>query len=210
MKLACEWTSYSVESTLRRIVFIRIDQSFVYPKYLYLFTSSIQKQIKSFHYRCDQVAAFTSAILKYYYLPAMLGIKPDEIQIGMNACGKPYLLGCPEVDFSISHSGEYVVLAVVFGKKIGVDIELIDRNIDLTMKPIIFSQLECSLIGNYYDFFVMWTKKEAYLKCLGLGFSNEIYRHTKLNNLWSEPYNQYKINSLLFRENYVLSVCVSN
>lgn len=193
-----------------KIVLIKIDQSFVYSKYLYLFSSDIQKHINGFLHHRDKVIAFTSAMLKYYYLPAMLSMKSTELQIGLNDYGKPYLLDYPEIDFSISYSGEYVALAVVFGKKIGIDIELIDKNIDLAMKSTVFSKSECSLIDNYNDFFVLWTKKEAYLKCLGFGFSNEVYQHTKLNNLWSESYNQYKINSLLFGKNYILSVCVSN
>jgi 4'-phosphopantetheinyl transferase len=158
-----------------KIVLIKIDQFFAYSKYLYLFSNNIQKHIDSFLHHRDKVTAFTSALLKYYYLPAMLDVKPTEVQIGINDYGKPYLLDYPEVDFSISHSGEYIVLAVVFGKKIGIDIEFIDKNIDLTMKSIIFSESECSLIDNYNDFFVMWTKKEAYLKCVGVGFSNETH-----------------------------------
>jgi len=149
-------------------------------------------------------------MLKYYYLPVLLGIKPTEIQLGVSHYGKPYLLNCPLIDFSISHSGEYVALAVAFGKKIGTDIELIDKDIDLTMKSIIFSELECSLINNYNNFFVLWTKKESYLKCLGLGFGNEIYQHTKLNNSLLESFNQHEINSFIFKENYILSICVSS
>lgn len=191
-----------------KIVLIKIDQSFVYSKYLYLFSNDIQKHINSFLQHRDKVTAFTSAMLKYYYLPALLGIKPTEIQLGVSSYGKPYLINNPSINFNISHSGEYVVLAVGTCKKIGIDIELIDKNIDLAVKSIIFSESECSLVNNYYDYFIMWVKKEAYLKCLGLGFNNEVYRHTKLNNNLFESFNQHEINSFIFKENYILSVCI--
>lgn len=192
-----------------KIVLIKIDQSFVYSKYLYLFSNDIQKHINSFlHYR-DKVIAFTSAMLKYYYFPAMLGMKPTDLQIGINSYGKPYLLVYPEVDFSISHSGEYVVFAVAFGKKIGMDIELIDKNIDLTMKSMIFSESECSLIDNYNDFFILWTKMEAYLKCLGVGFADKV-ENLGLNTDLSQTLGNYQIETVLFTNDFILSVCISS
>lgn len=192
-----------------KIVLIKINQSFVYYKYLYLFSNDIQKHINSFlHYR-DRVTAFTSAMLKYYYLPALLGIKPTEIQLGVSSYGKPYLINNPSIDFNISHSGEYVVLAVGTCKKIGIDIELIDKNIDLAVKSIIFSESECSLVNNYYDYFIMWVKKEAYLKCLGRGFYYENYRNTNLNTLFQEFAHGCCIRTHHLDKNYLLSICIA-
>lgn len=192
-----------------KIVLLKIDQYFVYSKYLYLFSNDIQKHINSFlHYR-DKVTAFTSAMLKYYYLPAMLSMKSTELQIGLNDYGKPYLLDYPEIDFSISHSGEYVMLAVALGKKIGIDIELIDKDIDLTMKSIIFSESECNLIDNYFDFFVLWTKMEAYLKCLGVGFADKV-ENLDLNTDLSQALGNYQIETVLFKGDFFLSVCISS
>lgn len=192
-----------------QIVIIRVNQSVVYSNYLYLFPNNIQAHINSFFSYHDKLVAFTSAMLKYYYLPAILAIEPTEIQIEIDNYGKPYLLNYPAIDFNISHSGEYVVLAVAVGKKIGIDIELIDEHIDLTIKSIVFNECEERIINNYYDFFVLWSKKEAYLKCLGLGFNNKIYQHTKLNNQWLESFNQHEIITFNFEKDYILSICSS-
>jgi 4'-phosphopantetheinyl transferase len=192
-----------------KIVLIKINQSFVYSKYLYLFSNDIQKHINSFlHYR-DKVTAFTSAMLKYYYLPALLGIKPAEIRLGVSSYGKPYLINNPSIDFNISHSGEYVGLAVGTCKKIGIDIELIDKDIDLTMKSIIFSESEWNLIDNYFDFFVLWTKMEAYLKCIGVGFADKV-ENLDLNTDLSQDLGNYQIETVLFKNDFILSVCISN
>lgn len=192
-----------------KIVLIKIDQSFEYSKYLYLFSNYIQKHINSFLHHRDKVIAFTSAMLKYYYLPTLLGIKPTEIRLSVSSYGKPYLINNPSIDFNISHSGEYVGLAVGSCKKIGVDIELIDKNIDLTIKSIIFSKLECSLIDNYNDFFVLWTKMEAYLKCLGTGFANKV-ENLGLNTDLSQTLGNFQIETVLFKSDFSLSVCISS
>lgn len=192
-----------------KIILIKIDQFFEYSKYLYLFPNNIQEYINSFFHRRDKVTAFTSMLLKYYYLPVILGISPKIIHIKTNNYGKPYLQGNPNIDFSISHSGEYVMLAVAFCKKIGIDIELIDKNIDLTMKSIIFSESECSLIDSYNDFFVMWTKMEAYLKCLGGGFADKV-ENLGLNADLSQALGNYQIETVLFKNDFFLSVCISS
>lgn len=192
-----------------KIVLIKIDQSFVYSKYLYLFSNDIQKHINSFLHHRDKVTAFTSAMLKYYYLPALLGIKPTEIRLGVSRYGKPYLINSPSIDFNISHSSEYVGLAVSTCKKIGIDIELIDKNINLTMKSIIFSESECNLIDSYFDFFVLWTKMEAYLKCLGIGFAESV-ENLNLNAELSQDISDFRIQTFLFKSDFILSVCISN
>ena len=84
--------------------------------------------------------------------------------------GKPYVKGAKQ--FSISHSGDYVVLAVDDSAPIGVDIEgrseasqsLIDH---------VCSEPEIDFIRNHGQdsFFEIWTKKEALIKCTGTGMS---------------------------------------
>lgn len=192
-----------------KIVLIRIDQSFIYAKYLSLFPQEIQVNINNYFHHRDKVTAFTSALLKYYYLPAMLNKRPTDLDIKINSYGKPYIHNCPEVNFNISHCGEYVILAVSWAKKIGVDIELIDKNIDLTIKSIIFSDTEASLIKNYTDFFVLWTKMEAYLKCLGFGFARQV-ENLGLNVELSQTLENCQIETIRFKDNFFLSVCISN
>lgn len=169
----------------------------------------MQKHINNYHLQRDKVTAFTSALLKYYYLPEMLGIKPSQINIAINRYGKPYLPSHPEVDFSISHSGEYVALAVTFGKRIGIDIELIDENIELSSASIVFSKSECNLVKNYADFFTIWTKKEAYLKCIRVGFLNQLYMDTEFNTDLLEHSDNHIIKTFRYK-NYMMSVCLSS
>jgi len=193
-----------------KLIVIKIDSTFNFDNYLYLFPDSVRLYINSFYCDKDKVMAFTSAMLKYYYIPALLGINPKEMILGVTKYGKPYLVNYPNIDFNISHSGSYAVLAVAFDKRVGIDVELMNIDIDLEIKSTVFSHFECKQITNYSDFFILWAKKEAYLKCLGVGLASETYKCTKLNNQLFENFNNHSIITLSLNDGYILSACISN
>lgn len=77
-------------------------------------------------------------------------------------------------DFSISHSGSYVVCVCGTGLKLGVDIEEI-RKIDLQdFKQVLsedeFRRITCSS-DSLSEFFKLWTMKESVAKANGIGLS---------------------------------------
>jgi 4'-phosphopantetheinyl transferase len=85
--------------------------------------------------------------------------------------GKPFIPGGPE--FSISHSGDAVVLAVTDAGAVGVDIEKI-RTVNIEdysrYLPEVANLHEKYDIDRVNDiFFDCWTKKEAVLKGYGQG-----------------------------------------
>lgn len=95
--------------------------------------------------------------------------KLDAIEQGI--LGKPWLPGGPE--FSISHSGGRVVVAVAHHGAVGIDIEKI-RPID-TADFVRYlpecAQLDTTQTGHLAEFFDCWTSKEAILKADGAGLS---------------------------------------
>lgn len=90
---------------------------------------------------------------------------------------KPRLADSSDWDFNLSHAGDYVVLAARKGK-VGVDLELMREVREMT-----------SLVSRYFHpdegeawnalpeglrkeaFFVLWSAREAAMKCLGLGLA---------------------------------------
>ena len=76
------------------------------------------------------------------------------------------------VDFSISHSGEYVVCVIADDRRVGVDIERI-RPIVLADMQLSFSPAEWQAITTAPDphqqLFDYWTRKEAVAKADGRG-----------------------------------------
>ncbi|MEH7621863.1 4'-phosphopantetheinyl transferase superfamily protein, partial [Bacillus thuringiensis] len=88
---------------------------------------------------------------------------------------------------------------------IGVDIELI-KNAELNIAERFFNNNEISYITentSYQDkrFYEIWTKKEAYIKCIGKGLSMNLNSFNSLDH--KIPSYFYNVN----RAEYVISVC---
>ncbi len=85
--------------------------------------------------------------------------------------GKPFIAGGPE--FSISHSGDIVVLALAEHDPVGIDIEEVRPvNVEDFLRQIpeitnVHEKLDGFHINNF--FFECWTRKEAVLKACGEG-----------------------------------------
>ena len=75
-------------------------------------------------------------------------------------------------DFNISHSGNYIVLALSRENKVGIDIEK-HRPLDVELFRKYFNEAEWEQIITAQDplpvFFRFWTIKEAAIKCDGRG-----------------------------------------
>ena len=84
------------------------------------------------------------------------------------------------IDFNISHSGEYIICAISHRHKIGVDIEEV-KEIPFGDFENEFSSKEMMAImnsdNNMNSFYTLWTQKEAFLKAIGTGL------HTPLNKV---------------------------
>ncbi len=131
-----------------------------------------------------------------------LKMEAQDITFMKTEKGKPYAVGLP-VYLSISHSGDWVVCAVN-ETVIGVDIEQI-RPIDPKILHRTCSEEEQKYIGdisyieNQVRFFEIWTKKEAYLKSIGIGISADLKKYNML------ALNGF-VRSEVFDENYYVSI----
>lgn len=89
--------------------------------------------------------------------------------------GKPAVHGQHALQFSLSHSGEWALLAVCNEQPVGVDIEhmraLSDR---VDVAELVFTATERVLAQDDADFFRLWTAKEAYVKAIGAGLSHNL------------------------------------
>jgi 4'-phosphopantetheinyl transferase len=89
--------------------------------------------------------------------------------------------GKPEIDdlhFNVSHSANIAVIALSREQPIGIDVESIDGERDVVaLANTAFSVEERAVLATMTHedqiaaFFRGWTRKEAYLKLLGTGFS---------------------------------------
>jgi 4'-phosphopantetheinyl transferase len=89
---------------------------------------------------------------------------------------KPYIIN-HEIEFNISHSKEMVACALS-DKNVGIDIEYVDKNIDLNIAKHYFYDGEYEKITKSPDkedeFFKYWVLKESFMKYTSLGFNLEL------------------------------------
>jgi hypothetical protein len=115
-------------------------------------------------------------------LSCWLSVDPLKLAIRLSSEGRPYLFGDSVPFFSITHSGDLVMVA--FSKeKIGADMEL-ERQLDsVALASRFFSNQEALLISNGKNnetFFRLWTCREAAIKADGRGMG-KLLATTKTN-----------------------------
>ncbi len=124
----------------------------------------------------------------------------------VNGDGKPY---SATSFFNISHSNEYVVLAISDKHPIGVDIEEI-KEVKDDMRKYISSKEEYLYIKNDKNFFEVWTSKESLSKAYGTGLYD-------IKNIPALPLDGVKIyqnkkyrSNIIYLDNYVLSITIES
>lgn len=113
-----------------------------------------------------------------YLLGAYCSVPPGELGFSTGPSGKPSLIAGRGPGFSVSHTGDLAVIAISRAPDIGVDIEAI-RSLDdpAGLASSVFHADELAQLSRYYGaeliarFFKGWTRKEAYLKALGMGLT---------------------------------------
>ena len=104
------------------------------------------------------------------------GVAPEDMELSEGEHGKPFLLRRPDVQFSLSHSGDRV-MCVTADRPVGCDVQATAPR-DLRLARRFFTEEECRFIfaqeseaARYAAFFRVWTLKESFLKCVGLGLA---------------------------------------
>ena len=116
-----------------------------------------------------------------------------------NEHGKPSIVGHPEIHFNLSHCKEAVV-CVVSDQPVGVDVESIreyrESLVHYTMNDEEIREIE-SAEDPASTFIRLWTMKEATLKLIGTGISNDI------KTVISKEYRYTTVE----KKNYIYTVC---
>ncbi|TAE34310.1 MAG: 4'-phosphopantetheinyl transferase superfamily protein [Cytophagales bacterium] len=108
----------------------------------------------------------------------LLGQEPQAVGIEKTQFGKPFLPDAPNWYLNLSHSGEWVVLAV--GRlPVGIDVEFLNRKFAIhDLVPTVLNAHEEARLTNHPDphgfFFDCWTRKEALVKATGAGLTDTL------------------------------------
>ncbi len=117
-------------------------------------------------------------------LSHVLNIREEEL--AQNEYGKPFLPNRKEF-FNLSHSGEYIALAVSDGT-VGVDVEKIDpAHFSIAKRVFTADELAWLRENESERFFQLWTLKESVIKAVGLGLSLPLQSFSVLPLLEHQP-----------------------
>lgn len=159
-------------------------------------------QIKKLYNNMDKKLSLYAQVAVKVIIQKEFNIKISEIDIVNDDLGKPYILGHQDIFFNISHT--HNVIAVAFSdNRVGVDIEKETENSEAIAKRF-FTEKEYEYITNdsadpTKAFLKIWTKKEAFIKYLGLGLRKPLDDFCVVNDFLKDNF------LTLQRENCIIS-----
>lgn len=106
----------------------------------------------------------------------VLADAPEAVELAYKPGGRPYLRGCDQIDVSLSHTGEVMVVGVTRRGLLGVDVERVARPMAGTdVESQVCTPHERALLDSLPEksrnsaLVRLWTLKEAYTKAMGQG-----------------------------------------
>lgn len=139
------------------------------------------QRAQRFHFPQDRKRFIAAHGCLRKVLAGYLHCEPGKVSFSKGSHGKPGLATRPSqrrLEFNLSHSADFALIAVTWERRIGVDVEQIRPGLateDIAWRY--FSQLEVTELMALYPeqretaFFQCWTRKEAYIKAQGSGLS---------------------------------------
>lgn len=126
------------------------------------------QRLKSMNLKKESAGA---ELLLLSMFAALFPHEPFPPQICQKRYQKPYFKGYKNLYFNLSHSNMYAA-CVISDKPVGIDIQHM-KEFDGKLTERFFTLDEQEFYKNAHSkktaFYEIWTKKEAFLKCLGIG-----------------------------------------
>lgn len=211
------WTSFSEEKSLENttiyVVKADVKQYFITIINNYHEILSEQELKKSLRYinQVDMERYICGKHLLRTLLSKFVPLSPSEIKFQTTNNKKPTIEG---VEFNISHSGNYVLIAIG-PSAVGVDVEHVNRTfVYETMLETSFCSEEINFINANNDalnaFYFLWTRKEALLKASGEGLTDAMSTFSCLDDIVERERILYKLYSFEIDKHHIASLAVSN
>jgi 4'-phosphopantetheinyl transferase len=180
---------------------------------------------RNFYSRFKRTSALQRSLfaelLSRFIISQKSELVPHNILFSRAKNGKPFLENS-DTKFNLSHSGDWVVMALAEAE-VGIDVELI-RPVNYQIAERFFSKDEVTILNSKEGdekleyFFDLWTLKESYLKLIGTGLTRSLSSFTVHQHsgkfVISEDGNEINTNVFFkqygLTEEYKLSVCSFN
>ena len=178
-----------------------------------------------FHFQRDRSRFVVRRGVLRSLLAEYTQLKAADLVFETNTFGKPALASefSPSVRFYVSHSGNLAVFGFALDRALGIDIEKIRYDLDCwDLAQRYFAKEEIAALAQLSGdarnqaFFNVWTRKEAYIKAIGMGVSFPLDRFAvtagsdRAALLWSDnqPYKQWCFNQIDIGDGAVSVVAV--
>ncbi len=145
-------------------------------------TAEEQQRAARFRFAQHRRVYILTRALEKTVLSHCTGMPHEQLAVQRDRWGKPRLAPCHgKLYFNISHTDDWVVIAVAQAGEIGVDVECSRRRVDIAGVARAFfhpdeyqalQQLDESRRSEY--FFSLWTLKEAWIKAIGKGLAQSL------------------------------------
>ncbi len=195
---------------MENLYYIRIDDTINQNtlNYLLTFVSKEKKeQINRYYFNVDKKLSLYADLIVRVIACKTFGLTNKDIDFFKSEYGKPNLNNYLNFHYNVSHTRNAIAV-VVSDSQVGVDIEKI-REAEFKIVNRFFTQPEIEFIDNTVAeskkrFYIVWTKKEAYIKYIGKG----LYIPLNSFNVFDETISK-KMQTIV-KDNYVISICGIN
>ncbi len=177
------------------------------------------RKCNHFKNRCDKDKCIIRYGLLRNILSTYLNIYPKKIKLNLKKYEKPSILFDNrniDMRFNMAYSMNRVIYAITLKRNIGVDIERIEDEINIDeIISNYYTKNEKDKIYKHlpkerpYEFFKIWTIKEALLKAFGLGISDQIAKLDTIDieknknvTKYSEKISKYNKNLVIKQFNF--------
>lgn len=136
------------------------------------------ERANKFYFETDRKRFIVTRAFLKIIMAKILKISPNDIHFSFNKHGKPELEQNIPIHFNISHSGDIGLIAVSDQGPVGIDVERYRKTMTsgkVAKRFFSADEVDTFLSLPEYQrqegFFNCWTRKEAFIKALGLGLA---------------------------------------
>lgn len=145
-------------------------------------------RLQAFRFEKDRHRFLHTHIATRRILASYLRACPADLAFATGPFGKPTLTHpTPSLQFNLSYSHEWALLAISSTQPVGVDLEYRNEALDYDeLAASLFTSGELETFkglqpcDRQHAFFQTWSTKEAFVKCLGTGLNTDL-RSVSLN-----------------------------
>lgn len=166
---------------------------------------SRREKISKYYLDEDKKLSLYAALFIRMQTSIFTNIPIEKLSFSHTLYNKPILLNVPDYHFNISHTKSRILCAIS-SRPIGIDVEK-NTNAPFEVMSLVFHPDEIAYVQSGTSeferntrFFIIWTKKEALVKCIGTGLTNDVSNINTLALDYISNFHTWK------NHNYICSV----